>query len=244
MKKTITVILCLLFITTYVNAYEIEDFLEMLKNWVDLDTLINDNNTSSTKWDTSTYDSYYDDYQWNTHTNSADPDNSTDILQNGFSKELNDAYNFAHEYGITTQNSIYDANMYWWLTRIAMAKMLSEYAINVLWHTYNEDENCYFSDISYTLSQSYNYWDCKAYALWIMWQNLRNNQFRPYDKVTRAEFATALSRLLYNTPDWNDYYYSTHIKKLHENWIINDTNPNLLEARWYIMLMLMRATNN
>jgi hypothetical protein len=30
---------------------------------------------------------------------------------------------------------------------------------------------------------------------------MQNNEFRPNDKVTRAEFVTALSRLLYNTPD-------------------------------------------
>jgi hypothetical protein len=35
-----------------------------------------------------------------------------------------------------------------------------------------------------------------------MWQNMSNNKFRPNDEVTRAEFATALSRLLYNTDEW------------------------------------------
>ena len=28
-----------------------------------------------------------------------------------------------------------------------------------------------------------------------------DNKFRPFDLVTRAEFATALSRMLYSTPD-------------------------------------------
>lgn len=250
MKKFVTLMICLSFFVIYTHAYEIWDFLEMLKEWVDLDTLINEwNRTSNTNLIDSSnynnnYDNNYDYYPGDTHSDDSNNWNSNDILSNWFTRELNDAYNFAYEYGITTQNSIYDANMYGWLTRIAMAKMLSEYAINVLWYGYDDIQDCYFSDISYDLSQSYNYWDCKAYSLWIMWQNLRNNQFRPYDKVTRAEFATALSRLLYNTPDWTDYYYSTHLKKLHENWIIHDTNPNLSEVRWYIMLMLMRATNN
>jgi hypothetical protein len=30
---------------------------------------------------------------------------------------------------------------------------------------------------------------------------MKNNNFRPNDEVTRAEFATALSRMLYNTED-------------------------------------------
>ncbi|MBQ5945057.1 S-layer homology domain-containing protein [bacterium] len=40
-----------------------------------------------------------------------------------------------------------------------------------------------------------------------------NNEFRPNDLVTRAEFATALSRMLYSTPDGNPYYVP-HIEKL------------------------------
>ena len=38
-----------------------------------------------------------------------------------------------------------------------------------------------------------------------------NNEFRPYDFVTRAEFATALSRLLFNTEDGKNIYYEPHI---------------------------------
>jgi hypothetical protein len=45
---------------------------------------------------------------------------------------MNNAYEFAHRMGITTINSIDKANMGGELTRIAMAKMLSQYAINVL----------------------------------------------------------------------------------------------------------------
>jgi hypothetical protein len=45
-----------------------------------------------------------------------------------------------------------------------------------------------------------------------------NNKFRPNDEVSRAEFATALSRMLYNTSD-GEYrstpkYYIHHMEKL------------------------------
>jgi hypothetical protein len=30
---------------------------------------------------------------------------------------------------------------------------------------------------------------------------MKNNEFRPNDEVTRAEFVTSLSRLLYSTPE-------------------------------------------
>jgi hypothetical protein len=46
-----------------------------------------------------------------------------------------------------------------------------------------------------------------------------NNRFRPNDEVSRAEFATALSRLLYKTTD-GEYrstreYYIPHMAKLY-----------------------------
>ena len=50
-----------------------------------------------------------------------------------FTKEENDAYSFAKSNGITTTDSIDNAKMNTELTRIQMAKMLSNFAINVLW---------------------------------------------------------------------------------------------------------------
>jgi hypothetical protein len=41
-----------------------------------------------------------------------------------------------------------------------------------------------------------------------------NNEFRPYDFVTRAQFGTALSRLLFGIEDGEEAYYSTHLAKL------------------------------
>jgi hypothetical protein len=42
-----------------------------------------------------------------------------------------------------------------------------------------------------------------------------DGKFRPYDPVTRAEFGTALSRMLFGLADGEgDTYYSTHLEKL------------------------------
>ena len=162
-----------------------------------------------------------------------------EILSNGFTRELNNAYHFAYINWITTMNDIETANMNWTLKRIEMAKMLSQYAINVLWRQPDTSKTIKFNDISLELDQQYSYWITKAYQLWIMWQNVNN--FRPFDIVTRAEFATALSRLLYWTKDWTDNYYSTHLDKLFVEWIISNPDPNMHELRWYVMLMLMRS---
>lgn len=163
---------------------------------------------------------------------------------NWYSKEMNDAYEYAYNNWITTINSIEKAKINSSLTRIAMAKMLSYYAINVLGQKPDTSKwTPIFSDVNDNLNKQYNNAVTLSYQLWIMWQNMKNNSFRPNYEVTRAEFATALSRMLYNIEDWKwkSKYYEPHISKLYDNGIINRTNPNIKEKRWYVMLMLMRS---
>ena len=155
--------------------------------------------------------------------------------------EFEQAYNFAYENWITTMDTIEKADMEWWLTRIAMAKMLSNYAINVLGKKPANVVVPNFRDINSELNEEYDFWVSLAYQLWIMWINIE--EFRPFDLVTRAEFVTALSRMLFSTPD-GDPYYSTHIEKLKEEWIIKDDNPDMQELRWYVMIMLMRSAKS
>jgi hypothetical protein len=162
--------------------------------------------------------------------------------------EFERAYNFARLNWITSKSTINDAKMNTNITRIQMAKMLSYYAVNVLWQMPDVSRwKPSFVDVTEKLDKQYDNWVTMAYQLWIMWINMKNNEFRPYDEVTRAEFATALSRLLYKTEEW-EYkwtrrYYEPHIEKLYKEWIITKKDPNLKEKRWYVMIMLMRATN-
>ena len=162
-----------------------------------------------------------------------------------FTKEQKDAYEFAHERWITTMPTIQKADMDGKLTRIAMAKMLSQYAMNVLWQKPANIVTPKFNDVTDKQNSDYDDWVTLAYQLWIMWQNMPNNKFRPDDEVTRAEFATALSRMIYNTSD-GEYkstpkYYIHHMEKLVKEWIITKDDPNMKELRWYVMIMLMRS---
>ena len=157
--------------------------------------------------------------------------------------EFEQAYKFAYENWITTMDTIEKADMEWPLTRIAMAKMLSNYAINIQGKKPANIIIPNFKDITPELNDEYDFWVSLAYQLGIMWINMPDNKFRPFDFVTRAEFATALSRMLFSTPD-GDPYYVTHIEKLKEEWIIKDDNPDMQELRWYVMIMLMRSTKN
>ena len=193
-------------------------------------------------------DSYYD---WTCGTKPQDsssqaPQNDEQTSQNyEWNNELQTAYEFAYENKITTMDSIEKADMEWNLTRIAMAKMLSKYATNVLWKKPANKVIPKFSDITEELDAEYDYWVSLAYQLWIMWINMPDDKFRPFDLVTRAEFVTALSRMRYWTSDgeyvWTTKFYKNHMELLNKLWIISITDPDMEELRWYVMLMLMRS---
>ncbi len=168
--------------------------------------------------------------------------NSIENYDSDYSLEENEAYQFAYNNWITTMPSVVKANMYGSLNRIAMAKMLSNYAINVLWKKPSNIAVPEFSDVTQELEADYWWAVSLSYQLWIMWINI--SEFRPFDVVTRWEFATALSRMLFWITDGDVLYYEPHIKKLFEKKIISITNPNLKELRWYVMIMLMRSAKN
>ena len=196
-----------------------------------------DSSTSSQN-DDKTQNSSAEASEWQDNTQ---VDSSVNASEWQHSEEFQKAYEFASKNGITTMDTIEKANMDKPLTRIAMAKMLSYYAINLLWMKPDETRINKFNDIPKELDKEYDSGVTLAYQLWIMWINMPKNRFRPNDLVTRAEFATALSRMLYKIADWKDKYYSTHLAKLMEEKIITNDNPNLQELRGYVMIMLMRS---
>ena len=167
-----------------------------------------------------------------------------------YSTEERQAYNYAYQNSITTMTSIGQADMWWNLTRIAMAKMLSNYAINILGLLPDTSKICYFSDVSNSLDAQYDNGVTRACQLGLM--GVWINQFYPNSKVTRAEFGTVLSRALNakNTSKLTQMnsaepYYYEHLRYLQGEWIMNNiSNPDSLELRWRVMLMLMRSDKN
>ena len=192
-------------------------------------------------------------YEWNGSMTSCVESAKTNVIQSydwAMPHSFTDAYNFAFKNWITTMETMDKADMYWTLDRIAMAKMIWNYAINILWLTPDLTQSCYFSDVPEDVNIAYDNWVTKACQLWLMWQWIK--KFMPFAKVTRAEFATVLSRLLNRDSDdlarlnSADPYYTEHMKYLEDNWII-DSYVNLgifdSELRWNVMLMLMRAND-
>lgn len=162
----------------------------------------------------------------------------------GYSSEMQQAYNWAYANGITTMDSIERANMNWNLTRAELAKMISNYTIEILWKEIDTTRNCDFNDVSEELDAKYYYWITHACQLWLMGQGI--NKFRPNDWVTRAEFWTILSRALWwSKNEWGITYYQNHLKALKAEWIMtNISYPMNKEIRWYVMIMLMRSSND
>ena len=166
---------------------------------------------------------------------------STFCLWNEYSSELQQAYKWAYGNKITTMDSIDKANMKWNITREEMAKMISNFATNILWKTPDTTKPCLFidSNINPDLVESVT----KSCQLWLMGQWVTS--FRPKDSVTRAEFWTVLSRALWwNQNEWWSTYYENHLKALKSEWIMTKINtPMDKEVRGFVMLMLMRSVD-
>ena len=169
-----------------------------------------------------------------------------DKYDDSYTEEFNRAYQFAYNRNITTKSSIKEAKLNDVLTRIEMAKMLSQYAMNVMWKQPDLSKWIVeFKDVTKEQNADYDNAVTLAYQLWIMWINMPNNCFRPNDIVTRAEFVAAFSRMLYGTSDGiyksTRNYYVPHMERLFSEWIITITEPTMKEKRWYVMIMLMRS---
>ena len=166
---------------------------------------------------------------------------SASVFGATYSQELQDAYNWAHENGVTTMDSIDNANMYGAITRAQMAKMLSVYAEEIQGKTPDTSKACTFSDIDSVKGDLHDF-IIESCQLGIMGQGI--SAFRPYDTISRAEFGTALSRVLWgNEYEGGTPYYAKHLDALKAAGIMTqiDNPENRDEVRGYVMLMLMRA---
>ena len=159
-----------------------------------------------------------------------------------YTTEMQQAYNRAYENKVTTMTSIDKANMKWNITREEMAKMISNYATNILWKTPDTSKPCLFSDSN--INPDLVSYVTESCQLWLMGQWVTS--FKPKDFVTRAEFWTVLSRALrWDQYEWWSTYYQNHLKALKTEWMMNKIDtPMNKEVRGYVMLMLMRSIDD
>ena len=163
-------------------------------------------------------------------------------------KEQQTAYERAYENKITTLYPQTEARLFEPITRAELAKMMSVYTtkflkkIPISWKLGCSD----FQDKDQTSPELAGFMQT-ACELEIMGLHSDGKTplslFRPNDLVSRAEFATVLSRMKRgnqydnNQPEWR---WEDHLKNLHEKMIITIPGPNIIELRGRILLMLHR----
>lgn len=113
--------------------------------------------------------------------------------------ELQSAYQFAYTNDITTMATLAQARMCDGVIRAELAKMISNYAINVLKKTPNTSIECAFNDMN---GQPEDLQEAAITACQLGLMGLDTDgtpaiSFNPKQTVTRAIFGTAFSRLLY-----------------------------------------------
>lgn len=171
-----------------------------------------------------------------------------------YSEEQVNAYEYAYNKGITTINNINKANLNGGITRIEMAKMMSNYAINVLWLKPDASLKCFFYDVDPSINAQYDNGITKICQLWLMgilddWSI--SDYFNPFNNVTRGQRATIFSRALNKSRgedviEW-DPFYKPHLRNLFKKGLIQNVkvpSPTSIEKRWNILIMMYRTDPN
>ncbi len=158
-----------------------------------------------------------------------------------YTAEQKEAYDWAYSKWITTQ-PLEKADLDWNVTRQALAKMLIRFHESRYWEVkYISDPNaCQFLDKG-SITEDLKPFVHAACEFELM--GVWTKYFNPLWSVTRAQFGTVLSRLLYwgNYDGWNPYY-KKHLDALKKHWIMKYIDsPEMLEKRGDIMIMLKRA---
>ena len=169
--------------------------------------------------------------------------------------EMEGAYQWAKSKGITSQPTYDTFEPYSPLLRKHMAKFLSQFAVNVLGKTPDTSRtDCKFYDLGLETQEMKDY-AVMACQLGMMGYKpdsvtVHQSQFWPNEVVTRAQFGTALSRLL-----WGDtyavsnaqanQYWVRHLQALKDAGIMTQIEtPNQVELRGWVVLMMWRQASN
>lgn len=183
---------------------------------------------------------------------------ATECVENfeDYSEEQQKAYLYAYLKWITTQcPTTLDGYLY----RDHFAKMISVYAMEVVWKVpqYGKSWCDLFTDIADDNKELQDYMKLSC-ELQLMWLNedwvTPKTYFDPHSIVTRAEFGTVFSRLIfgdtYNVKNWPEvrhiewYWYKKHLAALKKYWIMTMVDwdwPKYLERRGRVMIMMDRA---
>ena len=171
----------------------------------------------------------------------------SDAAKATYNEEQLAAYQWAYENDITTINDADEARLWDPLTRAELAKMMSQYISSVLKKSPIKADKPEYKDVDESLGDLADF-IVKAYQYQIMGIDADGNAleyFNPNGLVTRAEYATVFSRVLYwsvnNQKDGP--YYEKHLAALKEAGILSNDDPTIQEVRGWVMLMMYRSAN-
>lgn len=167
--------------------------------------------------------------------------------------ETNKSYCFAFSIWSTTKTTLEDAEYNREIRRSELAKMVSEYAVQILHQVPEQGKTCHhYNDVTsrYKTMDPYITMVC---ALGLMWVDNNGDQmihFRPKDLVTRGEYMTVLSRMLYGRKyDISDDeigkvpFYQYHLDNLVSQGIFNHRLPEIEVQRYMVFYTLYRLAN-
>ena len=167
------------------------------------------------------------------------------IQDSQFASEQNDAYLWACQHNITTIRTIQEVRLDQPLTRAELAKIMSVYAMKEYHLKPLKAGAVNYKDVNADLGDLADYIQL-AYQLQIMGINADGTPiqaFEPHKLVSRAEFATVLSRVIWGNKHniSGEDRYSAHLQALKKYEIITSDIPaNRWELRGRALLMLHR----
>ena len=171
------------------------------------------------------------------------------IQYSQFASEQNDAYLWACQRNITTMRTIQEARLEQPLTRAELAKIMSVYAMKEYHLKPLRAGAVNYKDVNADLGDLADYIQL-AYQLQIMGINADGTPmqaFEPHKLVSRAEFATVLSRVIWGNKHniSGDDRYSAHLQALKKYGVItSDVPANWWELRGRALLMLHRTAKS
>ena len=167
------------------------------------------------------------------------------IQDSQFASEQNDAYLWACQHNITTIRTIQEVRLDQPLTRAELAKIMSVYAMKEYHLKPLRAAAVNYKDVNTDLGDLADYIQL-AYQLQIMGIDADGTPiqaFEPHKLVSRAEFATVLSRVIWGNKHniSGDDRYSAHLQALKKYRVItSDVPANWWELRGRALLMLHR----
>ena len=172
---------------------------------------------------------------------------------NSLENEDLQSYCFAYEIWSTTMPTFESALYDDLLTRAQFSKIISQFATKIMKQDINTNNKCDFSDLYDIDSKELQSFIIKSCQLGIMWVNGTNDEkiaFRPNDNVTRGEYVTVLSRMMYGMKyelPKNQVgkvpFFTYHMNKMIEDGIVNIRLPYDNAQRRVAFLTIFRLSS-